>query len=218
MQLARCILEIKYKELPDLFAYKKKVLKALEIDMHENTPTLTENINIEVKDQSAHIAVEAQRIHITIETSTSKQAQKFLCVVFKQINDLLHLNHAVQIGFRCFYIQKSDESMKDLVSIYKSSIFADTKLIQDAVDVGLSLTFKDGGYRVNFHSGPMEKDQLKMMLEHPPAAIKTAHFLDLDFVKGDVDVNDDTVRQYLEDVFSKHSNYIKEFENEVIYE
>lgn len=213
MQQVRTILEIRYKELPSIFAYKKQILHKLIGDAADkqlkDKQTFTENIKLEIEKQKATVHVQANRTVITIEQAGHNASHKFIQEVYKKVWDMLKISKVDQIGYRCGFIEPSELAFDDLVAQYKRSFLQENSLIADAMDVGLPLTFKVDGYRINFMTGPMTDEELKRsQLEFPADLPKTFSFVDLDFIKYQHDGTPKAVAAFCSDVHKRQQEYL----------
>lgn len=217
MRQIKAILELRYENVPELFTHKKKILNALGESSQSDDTSFVEHINIQVKNQYGHIAVEAFRTVITVERTEVKKAQEFILGVYSRLENILNIKDVKQIGYRCFFIDERDAKFEDLVSIYKENFYKDSALLASAVDVAVPLTFKLNGYRVNFMSGPMEPAQVKDMLEYKDIVLKNSFFVDLDFIKYDEQINSKSLKEHIKDVTNRQKELLTKLE-EVIYE
>lgn len=215
MQQVKAVLEIRYKELPGIFAYKKQILHKLVGDKADkqlkDKQTFTENIKLEIENQKAIVHVQAHRTIITIEQTGYKGAQKFIQEVYKKVWDMLKVAKADQIGYRCMFIESSELDFQELVAKYKRTLLRDTNLITDAVDVALPLTFKVDDFHINFMTGPMEaKELLNGNLEFSADNLPDCFsFVDLDFIKYKQDATPKAVAAYCADVHTRQQEYLK---------
>lgn len=217
MKLAKSILEIKFSDVPELFSYKAKILKALNVSVPKNQAYITENVDIKVEDQFAHIYVTSNLIGLTIERASNKVASQFFISVLTKLEPLFRLSKSKQTGYRVIYYEDTELSFPDLVQVYKENYLKDNSLISDSVDVALPLTFKINNSRVNFMSGPMEKEQFVAGLEYPNLDSEKVHFLDLDFINSDVDYSIEAISNFIKSTQKEHEKIIAKVEELVIY-
>lgn len=217
MRQIKAVLEVRYDIMPDLFTYKKRVLQALGLGTADNVASIVENVNIQVKNQFAHVTVEPYRLMITVERCESKKAQEFIIGVYEKLNNLLHLSSVKQVGYRCMFISESDDKFSDLVNVYKNRFFKDTSLVTQSVDVAIPLTFKVDDFRVNFASGPMEPKEIKERLEYKDIDVKNSYYVDLDFIKYNLAISAKQMKQHIEDVRNHQKKFIGDWEA-AIYE
>ncbi|HEY1645381.1 MAG TPA: hypothetical protein VGF75_03260 [Candidatus Saccharimonadales bacterium] len=217
MKQIKAVLEIRYDQMPELFAYKNKVVRALGGTDAEKQASLVENVNIQAKDQFAHISVEPYRLLISVERREPKKAQEYILGVYEKVDNLLHLSSVKQVGYRCMFTEESDDSFKDLVSRQKTAFFKDTAIAADATDVAMPLTLKIDDYRVNFQSGAVKPDELKERLEYKDLNVKNSYLIDLDFIKYNLSISRRSLKQHIEEIRNYQKSLISKWE-EAIYE
>ncbi len=217
MKQIKAILEIRYEQMPELFAYKNKVVRALGGSDAEKQASLVENVNIRAENQFAHISVEPYRLLITVERRESKKAQEYILGVYEKIDNLLHLSSVKQVGYRCIFIEESDDKFNDLVARQRAAFYRSTSLTDDATDVAMPLTFKIGDYRVNFLGGPVKPNELKDRLEYKDIEAKNSFLIDLDFIKYNLSVSRRSLKQHIEEVRKYQKDLIGKWEG-AIYE
>ena len=103
-------------------------------------------------------------------------------ISLQSINNELQWEEITRIGVRTISAKEVSISFNSLCGKFKNYFFQDNEFINQAKDVGIPLVFKDGDSKINFNFGPMEKDQLKTLLEfqHDTLPSKFA-YIDIDY-------------------------------------
>jgi hypothetical protein len=220
MRLVKAALEIRFEGYSPLFEHKRKIIDALGIEDIPTEPNILESVDIKVSQQFAHIVVEGKRILIITEQTTPRLSREFITGVLNKLERPYGLTNltAQQLGYRCFFIHESEETFRDMVTQFKTSLFSSAALYEDAVDVGLPLTFNIDERRVNFQSGPMKPAQLKTFLEYPITGLQRSFVVDIDFIKNDLRVSADIVGRFIASVQVRQNELIRKWEEAVIYE
>jgi hypothetical protein len=210
MQQVTAILELRYEELPNVYAYKRKLLNALGADKAPQA-TLIENIDFRITEEKAKVLIEPNRTAMSIEQAKPDVSLAFFLKLYERLDNLIHYSKVKQIGYRGVFAERSDKTFGTLLKEYKAAFFTDNPLLKDAIDVGVPLTFEIEDYRVNFISGPMKHDQLNGMID---SDITGKRFLtvDLDFIRNDVTTSRKFIKEFCRDVQEKQKQIIRKWE------
>lgn len=222
MQQVKTILEIHYKELPEIFAYKKRILGKLvgdNVDDQVDDHTFTEDIRLEIENQKAIVLVQSHRTMIAVENNDAETAHALVQELYKKIWDILKISDVNRISYRSLFIKPSTLKFDDLVLLHKNAFFKETSLLQESQDVGLPLTFNADGYRIDFMTGPMTKNELRhTRLDYDNDALPdTFSFAQLNVTKVNHDGAPDAVAGHCVDVRKKNQKYLALWE-EIINE
>lgn len=213
MKQAKVILEFRYKDIPQVFTYRQKILSALTDEPVTAQPTINDAINLQVQQQHAVVQVEPHRTVISIEQAGNKATEEFLCSTYDRIDRIMHFDRVEQLGYRTIFYEESDEEFEDMVERYKSAFFKEQPLVNDATDISVPLTYETEGFRVNFQTGPMTGDEFKLRLDFEDIDVGNLYYVDIDHIKRDLKVSARILKQHMHEVRSMQDAIVNKWKN-----
>lgn len=161
MNLHKAILELRFESPSPAFNWRGVLFKAITGNKPEKEISLNESMEIRVKDQSAHILIQASSWAISVENIKSQENLiKFLYDFYVKINSVMVWGKGTRIGIRTIWNEPKEIPFSEAKQDLKKRVYNSNVLIDDSDDVALVLSFKDQEYNINYNFGLMEKDQL----------------------------------------------------------
>lgn len=165
MEILSLILEIRFSKNASLIVDDKrqKLVELIVGEPPKDKPPDAPKIGMALNHSKTktRVVVEENRVAISVEQPDVEKARKRLAetlkIVYGQVNykDL----PVCRVGVRTLWICPWNESFTSLLSHFRKIFYADNSLLEEALDVGVALTFNDGDAKVNYSCGPMKPTQ-----------------------------------------------------------
>jgi len=183
MNLLQVIVELRHSTPLKLFSPYEELYRSLtEKELPEKQVPLP-GFELTVSEKQMRIVVDPRRTTIVLgDVPNVGYCTDNVMAVFRKINDLVKLPSLSRLGERSYWVEESQLSFDELVSVYKRKIYKPTNIIEESIDVGVSFILTSGECKANVAFGPMELTQLEsMFLFKPPKLPKVATFLNIDY-------------------------------------
>jgi len=178
-------LEIRYSEPAKQFLVLDAVVKAISDKPIDKKIVVGGSFEITLKDKSAKILIEPQRIALSIEEEKSlAEVSDFVDSILKKIFSQISFPKVLRIGCRTLWLKEYPDTFENLIKKYKDVFYKDVPLITQSSDVAIPLTLEEGGRKINFNSGPMKKEQfmaLYSQMKNETSIPEKFIFVDIDF-------------------------------------
>ncbi len=164
MNLINLIIELRYKNTPESFDFKRKLFQVINDDkMPTNIPPFKEGLSIDIKKKKMKVIIESNRTAVGIElieniNNTTDFVKKFFCKINKEIN----WNKIDRIGVKTIWAHTTTKPLNKLIAKFKNKFYSNNDLISESEDIALCLTLedKDNNSKINYNSGIIEKNEL----------------------------------------------------------
>lgn len=186
MKLAKFALEIRFSQPGEAFNWKKSLVESIVGAPQENiaAPILNEVMQVALSKHKTKVTIDSTRLGIIVDDLSNRDEVHSL--VFDIINRAIKnvgWKKANRIGLRTIWHEKVNTDFDSAISEIKKRNFVKNIILDEAQDVALCYTLKDGDYTVNYLAGVMTDREMieKLALDATTVLPKLALISDTDY-------------------------------------
>lgn len=163
MQLKRIVLEVRFKDIARSFNWRAQLAQG--ITGNASAPSLESPINegleINIAEGKTKVQIQSRRFALVIDDCSDRAEMKMVIDrVMQRVYNAVGWQTMLRIGVRTIWVEEFDGTLDALIRKLRERNFADNAIVNQATDVAVTLTLRDGENSVNYISGPMSKEEL----------------------------------------------------------
>lgn len=160
MKLFSLVTEAQFSQPIQEYGFIKDVINLITDNKFNSMLPISEGTKINLKEEGLELIIQNSRIAIALHNTREEKNIDRIKEIYTQLYESLNMGKISRIGVRSQWIEEVNSSFVSLLGKHKKSLFQNVDLVDEATDVSLVLTLKDGDSAINYMSGPMDKAQL----------------------------------------------------------
>lgn len=170
MKLFKLTVELRYpQQKPDIFSFREKIISSVAKGDKQIPPNISDSLQFLIKEKLIKVVVESKRAGADMILpenipNPERYALDNINKLFRQLNNVVDFQSFERIGVRGLWIHKVELSMSDLTQRFKDKFYKNNEIVNMSTDIALVFTLKEKDRIVNYNAGPMDKDQVSLML------------------------------------------------------